>query len=299
MNTLLDTSSLYAIVVQMAPDTPVSSERGNGEDMVPPPELKVKGVRPRKTHSQTDEVAEKPLPAAASPPPSQAATAQPAAAKARLDFSKARVKGLQPTQVLSQSTRIPVIMRPDPAKFFCVQPLYGGYSAPTYLWRRKGSGRGVSDTLRMVTAEMAAAIEENGGDILVAGVYWCRYHKGGDFLLVVSLESDNEYVTTTRDIVEKGRNEWVKRINKGGYYDSKPPLIPIPPTVWEDKCYEDVLALGFQEIIEEESHPDFVELVHSRADAATETDLSPMGERMAKVERMAASMGIHVVKDAS
>ena len=36
MNTLLDTSSLYAIVVQMAPDTPVSSERGNGEDMARP-----------------------------------------------------------------------------------------------------------------------------------------------------------------------------------------------------------------------------------------------------------------------
>ena len=51
-----------------------------------------------------------------------------------------------------------------------------------------------------------------------------------------------------------------------------------------------VVSLGFQEIIDDEEHPDYVELVHSRADSE-EAGLSAMGERMAKVERAAQSMG--------
>ena len=190
-------------------------------------------------------------------------------------------------------------MRPDPGQVLLRATPLWRVLGPDLSVASQGSGRGVSDTLRMVTAEMAAAIEENGGDILVAGVYWCRIARAAISFSLSAWRATTSMSRPPGTLLRRGATKWVKRINKGGYYDSKPPLIPIPPTVWEDKCYEDVLALGFQEIIEEESHPDFVELVHSRADAATETDLSPMGERMAKVERMAASMGIHVVKDAS
>jgi hypothetical protein len=242
---------------------------------------------------------ELPFPAAATPPPPQSTTAQPGAPKARLDFNKARVKGLQPAQTTPQATRLPVMDRPDPSKFFRVHPKYGGFAYPVYLWRRKGTGKGVSSTMRMVSDDMAVKIDANGGDIMVAGLYWGRYHKGGDFILVVNLESDNDYVTTSRDIYEKARTEWVKRINMGGYYENKPPNLPIGDPVWEEKEWEDVVSLGFQEIIDSEEHPDYVELVHSRADTAEEHGLTVMGERMAKVERMAQGMGMAVVKTTS
>jgi hypothetical protein len=50
-----------------------------------------------------------------------------------------------------------------------------------------------------------------------------------------------------------------------------------------------------QEIIDDEEHPDYVELVHSHADSG-ETGLSAMGARMAKVERAAQSMGVKGTK---
>jgi hypothetical protein len=242
---------------------------------------------------------EPPLAAAATPPPPQSTTAQPGAPKARLDFNKARVKGLQPTQTAPQATRLPVIDRPDPSKFFCVHPEHGGFAYPVYLWRRKGSGKGASSVIRMVTDEMAIKIDANGGEIMVAGLYWGHYHKGGDFILAVNLESDNEYTKTSRDIYEKGRSEWVKRINLGGYYGSKEPNVPIAPHVWEPKTWPEILSLGFQEIVDSEDHPDFVELVHARADTAEEQGLTSMGERMARVERMAASIGVVVTKTSS
>jgi hypothetical protein len=239
--------------------------------------------------------AEPPLPAAATPPPPQSAIAQPGAPGARLDFSKARVKGLQPMQTSPQATRLPVFEKPDSAKFFRVHPEYGGFAYPVYLWRRKGSGKSVGNTPRLVSDEMAVRINDNGGDVIVAGLYWARYSKGGDFILVANLESDNDYVVTSRTIYEKARTEWVKRINMGGYYESKPPNVPIPDPVWENKEWEDVVSLGFQEIIDDEEHPDYVELVHSHADSE-ETGLSAMGARMAKVERAAQSMGVKGTK---
>jgi hypothetical protein len=231
-----------------------------------------------------------PLPAAASPPPVQSATAQPGAPAARLNFDKARVKGLQPMQATPQATRLPVTDKPDPAKFFRVHPMFGGFAFPIYLWRRKNSGKSAGNTMRLVSDEMAMRVADNGGDIIVGGLYWARYSKGGDFLLVVNLESDNDYITTSRTIYEKARTEWVKRINMGGYYESKAPNIAIADPVWEDKDWEDVVSLGFQEIVEDEDHPDYVELVHSRDDSEG-AGLSVMGERMAKVERAAQSMG--------
>jgi hypothetical protein len=260
-------------------------------DAIPP--QKTRGKKPN--GEMPDEQPPPPLPASSTPPPSQSTTAQPGAPRARLDFSKARVKGLQPTQTTPQATRLPVIDRPDPAKFFRVHPQYGGFAYPVYIWRRKGSGKGVSNTMRMVSDEMAVKISENGGDVMVAGLYWGRYHKGGDFLLVVNLESDNDYITTSRDIYEKARSEWVKRINMGGYYENKPPNVPIADPVWEEKQWEDdVIGLGFQEIIDTDDHPDFVELIHSRADTAEDSGLTAMGERMAKVERMAESLGVKI-----
>jgi hypothetical protein len=307
MNTLYNNSSLYAIVAAAPSDTsggtgepsaPPRVAPGNGEDTAPPEAVKatMKARRARKAEINEETIEtppkpEKPLPNEPSPPPPQPETSQPGATKARLDFSKSRVRGLQPTQTQAQATRIPVIMRPEPSKYWCTHPTYGGFASPHYVWRHRGSDKGVSDNLRLADDRMAGLIEENGGDVFVAGLYWCRYHKGGDFILAVNLESDNPYTSTTRDIVEQGRTEWVKRINKGGYYESKPPNVPIAPTVWEAKEYEDVLSLGFQEIIDSEDHPDYVELIHSRADTPGEQGLSAMGERMAKVERRATGMG--------
>jgi hypothetical protein len=263
-------------------------------DSVPPPQ-KTRGKKP---NGEMPNEQPPPLPTAATPPPPQSTAAQPGAPRARLDFSKARVKGLQPMQTTPQATRLPVIDKPDPAKFFCVHPGYGGFAYPVYLWRRKNSGKSAGSTMRMVSDEMAVKISDNGGDVIVAGLYWGRYSKGGDFILVANLESDNDYITTSRGIYEKARTEWVKRINMGGYYESKPPNVPIADTVWEDKEWEDIVSLGFQEIIDDEEHPDYVELVHSRADSE-ETGLSAMGERMAKVERAAQSMSVVVVKSSS
>jgi hypothetical protein len=254
------------------------------EKRVPPPQTRGKKSNGEMPHEQSS-----PLPAAAAPPPPQSTIAQPGAPAARLDFSKARVKGLQPMQTTPQATRLPVIDKPDPAKFFRVHPIYG-FAYPVYLWRRKNSGKSAGNTTRLVSDEMAVRIADNGGDIIVGGLYWGRYSKGGDFLLVANLESDNDYVTTSRSIYERARGERVKRINMGGYYESKAPNIAIADPVWEDKEWEDVVSLGFQEIIDDEEHPDYVELVHARDDSEG-TGLSAMGERMAKVERAAQSMG--------
>jgi hypothetical protein len=278
-------------------------ETGRSPSESPPPIRKGKkpnGPLPEAEEAKPRLVSPEPsLPAAASPPPAQSTIAQPGAPKARLDFSKARVKGLQPTQTTPQASRLPVTDKPEPSKFFRVHPVHGGFAYPVYLWRRKGGGKSVGNTMRMVSDEMAVKIDANGGDVMVAGLYWGRYHKGGDFILVVNLESDNDYVTTSREIYEKARAQWVKRINMGGYYEDKSPNVPIADTVWEPKDWEEVISLGFQEIIEDEEHPDFVELVHSRADSAEDAGLTAMGERMAKVERAAQNRGVAVAKTSS
>jgi hypothetical protein len=139
-----------------------------------------------------------------------------------LDFSRARVKGLQPMQTAPQATRLPVFEKPDSAKFFRVHPEYGGFAYPVYLWRRKSGGKSAGNTMRLVSDEMAVKISDNGGDVIVAGLYWARYSKGGDFILVVNLESDNDYIVTSRSIYEKARTEWTKRINMGGYREQAP-----------------------------------------------------------------------------
>jgi hypothetical protein len=253
---------------------------------IPPP--KTRGKKPN-GEMPSEQLAS--LPAAASPPPPQSTVVQLGAPKARLDFSKARVKGLQPMQTAPVATRLPVIDRPDPAKFFRTHPGYGGFAYPVYLWRRKNSGKSAGSTMRLVSDEMAVKISDNGGDVIVGGLYWARYSAGGDFILVVNLEPDNDYISTSRSIYEKARTEWVKRINRGGYYESKAPSVPIADPIWEDREWEDVVSLAFQEILDSEQHPDFVELVHARADSE-ESGLSAMGERMAKVERAAQSMGV-------
>jgi hypothetical protein len=268
------------------PNHEFGNEGGDSPEKRVPPPVPLKGKKAN--GADTNESA--PLPTAAMPPPPQSTTAQPGAAAVRLDFSKALVKGLQPMQAAPQATRLPVLDKPDPARFFRVHPAFGGFAFPVYLWRRKNSGKSAGNTMRLVSDEMAVKISDNGGDVIVGGLYWARYSKGGDFILVVNLESDNDYITTSRSIYEKARQEWVKRINMGGYYESKPPNVPIADPVWEDREWEDVVSLGFQEIIDDEEHPDFVELVHSRDDSEG-SDLSAMGERMAKVERAAQGLG--------
>jgi hypothetical protein len=269
-----------------------SGEQFRGEaDNSPIEGISPPKMRGKKSNGAMPDEQPPPLPAAAAPPPPQSTVAQPGAPKARLDFNKARVKGLQPTQTTPQATRLPVIDKPDPAKFFRVHPEYGGFAYPIYIWRRKNTGKSAGNTMRLVSDEMAMKINENGGDVIVGGLYWGRYSKGGDFILVANLESDNDYITTSRSIYEKARTEWVKRVNAGGYYESKAPNIPITDPIWEAKGWEDIVGLGFQEIVDDEQHPDYVELVHSRADSE-ESGLSAMGERMAKVERAAQSMSV-------
>jgi hypothetical protein len=267
------------------PDYELEHENSPDKSALPP---KMRGKKPNGEMPSEPSTS---LPAAASPPPPQSTVVQLGAPKARLDFSKARVKGLQPMQTAPVATRLPVIDKPDPAKFFRTHPAFGGFAFPVYLWRRKNSGKSAGSTMRMVSDEMAVMISDNGGDVIVGGLYWARYSTGGDFILVVNLESDNDYIATSRGIYEKARTEWVKRINRGGYYESKAPNVPIADPIWEDNEWEDVVSLGFQEILDSEEHPDYVELVHSRADSEG-TGLSAMGERMAKVERAAQNMGV-------
>jgi hypothetical protein len=272
---------------------PVSGVKPNGEDGAPAPETVAEPIkrrgRPPKTLTVV-EPSEQPLPAAAMPPPAQSTAAQPGAPRARPDFNKARVAGLQPMQTSASVTRLLVYDKPDPAKFFCVHPEYGGFGFPVFLWKRQSSGKGAGTVWHMVSEEMAGKIADNGGDVIVGGLYWARYNKGGDFLLAVNLESDNPYTQSARDIYEKLRTEWGKRINMGGYYETKPPNVPIAPPVWESRSWEDIMALGFQEVIESEEHPDYAELVHDRAETG-ESGLSPMRERMARIERMAQNRG--------
>jgi hypothetical protein len=224
------------------------------------------------------------LPAGASPPPPQPAEQQPTAARIRPDYSKARAKGLQPTQAVIQKTRLPVIMKPNPEWFFAVHPTQGGFESPLYIWHRQGTlGKGGGESFRLLNEEMALKVDANGGKVFVGGVYWCQYSgKHGEFLMVVNLESDNDFIKTTRDILEKGRAEWVKRINVGNCYDNKAPNVPIRPATWVERTFEDNLDLGFGEIVETEEHPDYIELIHAREEV--DGNLSPMAARMARVE---------------
>jgi hypothetical protein len=282
MNPLLYTSSMYAIVAQMAADAPVSPTPGNGEDTGPPPAMEK--ARKAKEKAAKPEVASVELPAEASPPPPQSAEQQPAAARTRPDYSKARAKGLQPTQSVIQKTRLPVLMKPNTEWFFTVHPTQGGYGYPLYIWHRQGTlGKGGGESFRLLDEKMALLVEANGGKVFVGGVYWCQYSgKHGEFLMVVNLESDNDFIKTTRDILEKGRKEWVKRVNVGNCYDSKPPNVAIRVAKWAERTFDDNLDLGFGEIVDHEEHPDYIELIH--ASEEVDSEMSPMAARMARVE---------------
>jgi hypothetical protein len=286
MKTLLATSSLYAIAACMAPDTPGGPPTtSNGADSTPPLDL-VRSDKPRKgTKATKPEVASVELPAgASSPPPQSAEQQQQPAARVRPDYSKARAKGLQPGQAVIEKTRLAVLMKPNPEWFFAVHPTQGGYANPLYIWHRQGIlGKGGGESFRLCDERMALLVEANGGKVFVGGEYWCQYSgKHGEFLMIVNLESDNDFIKSTRDILEKGRNEWVKRINVGNSYDSKGPNVAIRPAKWAERTFEDNLDLGFGEIIDSEEHPDYIELIHAREEI--DGDMSPMAARMARVE---------------
>jgi hypothetical protein len=274
---------LHAIAAKIVADTPVSPTPGNGEDQAPPPVMEK--VRKAKEKVAKPEVASVELPGGASPPPSQPTEKQPTATRVKPDYSKARAKGLQPTQSVIQKTRIPVIMKPNTEWFFTVHPTQGGYDNPLYIWHRQGTlGKGGGESFRLCDENMALLVEANGGKVFVGGVYWCQYSgKHGEFLMVVNLESDNDFIKTTRDILEEGRGGWVKRINVGNCYDSKSPDYPIRPATWaSDRTFDDNLDLGFGEIVDSEEHPDYIELIHAREEI--DSNMSPMAARMARVE---------------
>jgi hypothetical protein len=279
-----NSASVYVMAALMAADTPVSPESGNGEDKAPLPEL-IKARGPRK--AVKPEVASVELPAEASPPPAQPAEQQSPAARVRPDYSKARARGLLPTQAVIQKTRLSVIMKPNAEWFFTVHPTQGGYDNPLFIWHRQGTlGKGGGESFRLLDEKMALLIEANGGKVFVGGAYWCQYSgKHGEFLMLVNLESDNDFIKTTRDILEKGRKEWVKRVNVGNCYDSKPPNVPIRAPGWAERTFEDNLDLAFGEIIESEDHPDYIELIHAREEV--DGNMSPMAARMARVEAKA------------
>jgi hypothetical protein len=288
MKYLHDTTSLVAIAAQTAADTPVSPDPGNGEDKAPPPTVEKAARKPKTEKIAKAEVASVELPDGASPPPPKSTEQQPLSARVRPDYSRARAKGLQPAQAVPQKVRLSVIMKPNPEWFFAVHPTQGGYDYPVYVWHRQGTlGKGGGETFKLVTEKMALLVEANGGKVFVGGAYWGQYSgKHGEFLAVVNLESDNDFIKTTRDIFEKARKEWVKRINVGNCYDSKGPNVAIPAARWNcDRTFEDNLDLGFGEIIDSEEHPDYVELVHAHED--TEGEMTPMAARMARVEKRA------------
>ena len=234
---------------------------------------------------------------AATPPPPQSTAAQPGAPKARLDFSKARVKGLQPMQTTPQATRLPVIDKPDPAKFFCVHPIFGGFAYPVYLWRRKNSGKSAGNTMRLVSDEMAVKIADNGGDVIVGGLYWARYSKGGDFILVANLESDNDYITTSRSHLREG----ARRSGSSGSTWAAITKASLPTFRSPTRSGKTRNGRTLSRSASKRSSTTRNTLTTSSwftpAPTSEGTGLSAMGERMAKVERAAQSMG--VVKSSS
>jgi hypothetical protein len=191
---------------------------------------------------------EEPLPASASPPPPQPSQAQKVSHK--LDLDKIRKARAQVTPSVGQTFRIPVIDSPSSSAFMRAHPTFGGLDDLLPLWKNEGVGKGVGG-YRMVDPEAAERIRAHGGKVAMYALWWCQYSIGGQFLVVANAESDNDWIQSSRLIYEATRHRWLKRVNAGNCWSGLPPPagVEIPTPVWPKLSWDEVLHLGFEEMV--------------------------------------------------
>jgi hypothetical protein len=260
--------SLSALIAAAPPDTPLSPP-GNGADPVPPPQFGVDeitgeplpesdaaGHRPSSDDVKEPET---PKPEAAKPPPSQPTRKQKVAHKLNLDEIRKTRAVVTPS--VSQIFRIPVVTSPKTDAFILAHPTFGGLDDPMPIWIRTSVGQGKSAPL-LVEPHMVDHIRAHGGKVGMCALYWCQNSTGGQFLGVVNVESDNDWIVTRRKIYEACRGgEWLKMRNAGNCWEGVPPPAPIPDRPWPDLSNDDVLNLAFDETVDE-NHPEFLYLVY-------------------------------------
>jgi hypothetical protein len=253
---------------ETAPPTPPSNSP-NGVDPVP----LTKRARSRKAREPlgppvddfTGEApsaagAEQSIPLHAEPPPPASGGSQKVNMK--LDLEMLRKTRVNVMAVSAEAFRIPVLGTLDSSKFVRMHPTYGGVDDPMPIWRRESTGKGGS-SLHLVAPGTVGKILAHGGKVAMCAVYWGQYSVGGQFLTVVNVESDNVWVLAKRKIYEAMRSRWLRLVNAGNTWDGqKPPSgAEIPDCGWASLTWDEVLNLGFDEVLGDE-HPLVVSLVY-------------------------------------
>jgi hypothetical protein len=169
--------------------------------------------------------------------------------------------------------RIPVIDRPGTEPFIRVHPTFGGVDDPLPVWKREGLGKGGSG-LRLVDTNMVGRIRALGGKVALSALYWGQYSVGGQFVIVASVESDNDWIVSRRQLLEQARGEWLKMVNAGNCWQKVSPPVTIPGPEWADLSWDDVLNLAFDDLVGDENHPDFRELVYGSAVLAAAVEIA-------------------------
>ena len=198
------------------------------------------------------------LSASASPPPPQSSQVQKVARK--LNLEEIRKTRAQVTASIGEAFRIPVIDSPSSAYFIRSHSAYGGLDDPLPIWKREGVGKGAGGLL-LVKPYMVERIRAHGGKVAMCGVWWCQYSVGGQFLVAVNAESDNDWLVSARKIYDASRDGWLKRVNAGNCWNGLPPPATIPDPQWTDLAWDDVLNLGWDEEVDE-NYPAFLSLVY-------------------------------------
>jgi hypothetical protein len=272
MRTLYDNTSPFAIVACAAPDAPVSPG-GNGADPKPPPISESKRAGKAKLEMVTA------APGEAAPPPPMPDKTQRVTRKLDLDgIRKTRAQVTPQTPVI---IRIPAIDRPGTEPFFRVHPIFGGIDDPMPVWKREGLGKGGSG-LRLVSTDMVGRIRALGGKVALSALYWGQYSVGGQFVVVVSVESDNDWIASKRQLLEQARGEWLKMVNAGNCWQKVSPPVTIPEPKWADLTWDDVLNLSFDDQVSDENHPDFRELMYGSTVMAAVVGITTAAETTEK-----------------
>ncbi|HZZ24298.1 MAG TPA: hypothetical protein VFE60_17690 [Roseiarcus sp.] len=178
----------------------------------------------------------------------------------KIDFEAIRKTRLQVTAKPNIPYRIPVIDSPSSEFFFRSHPSFGGLDDPLPIWKRSGLGKGGSGLL-LVKPDVVDLVRAHGGKVAMCGIWWCQYSVGGQFLVVASAESDNDWLVTAREIYEDSRNRWLKRINVGNCWEGREPPVKLPSPEFTQLKWDEVLNLGFDTEVDE-NHPAFLALVY-------------------------------------
>ena len=196
----------------------------------------------------------------ASPPPSSSRGKKKVASK--LDLEGIRKTRGQVTASVRQIVKIPVVSSLDSSLFIRVHPTFGGLDDPLPVWKIEGVGGQNRSGVRLVEPGVVDLIRSHGGKVSMCGLWWGQYSaNGGQFLVAVSVESDNDWIDATRKILENARAGWLKRVSAGNCWQGKTPASPIPEPGWPELTWDEVLNLAFDETVNEDSR-DFQWLVY-------------------------------------